>query len=336
VTVTAIAPPHRLELDTVASEWQVALDAAQHALDNARRSLPPDDLVRHHGELVLERRQTAALLAQLAHAAGIKPEPWLSAVPLSVTMLGLRPGVRACIFDLDGVLSDSGVLHAAAWAEVFDGLLLRRSEKTGWQFIPFDRKSDYRAYIDGRPRLEGIHLFLGSRGIRLPERRPGDEPDDADTASGLARHKSEAVARAMRARGVAALDGARRYLEAAGHAGLGCAVVSGSVNTLPMLELAGLATLVDVRIDAELMDIKGLRSRPAPDILLEACRVLGVRPEEAVTFTHSPDGVVAGHAAGLAVIGVGDEATRELLHSFGAERAVPSLAALLDLRLAAL
>jgi HAD superfamily hydrolase (TIGR01509 family) len=284
---------------------------------------------------VLERQQTAALLAQLAHAAGVKPEPWLSAVPLSVTMLGLRPGVRACIFDLDGVLSDSGVLHAAAWAEVFDVLLLRRSERTGWQFIPFDRDSDYRAYIDGRPRLEGIHLFLASRGIRLPEGRPGDVPD-ADTAYGLARHKSEALARAMHARGVAALEGARRYLEAAGHAGLRCAVVSGSVNTLPMLELAGLATLVDVRIDAELMDSKGLRSRPAPDILLEACRVLGVRPEEAVTFTHSPDGVVAGHAAGLAVIGVGDEATRELLEGFGAARTAPSLGTLLDARLAAL
>jgi HAD superfamily hydrolase (TIGR01509 family) len=140
----------------------------------------------------------------------------------------------------------------------------------------------------------------------------------------------------MRARGVAALDGARRYLEAAGHADLGCAVVSSSVNTLPMLELAGLASLVDVRVDAELMEIKGLRSRPAPDILLTACGLLDVQPEEAVTLTHSPDGVAAGHAAGLDVIGVGDDATRELLEGFGAERTVPSLAALLDPRLAAL
>ena len=333
--MVVVAPPHRLELDTVASEWQIALDAAQHALDHSRRSLKPDDLARHHGELALERRRTAALLAQLAHTTGVKPEPWLSATPLSVTMLGLRRGIRACIFDLDGVLSDSAVLHASAWAEVFDELLLRRSEQTGWQFIPFDRDADYRAYIDGRPRLEGIHLFLGSRGIRLPEGRPVD-PADADTAYGLARHKSEALARGMHAHGVAALDGARRYLEAAGHAGLGCAVVSGSVNTLPMLELAGLATLVDARVDAELMEIKGLRSRPAPDILLAACGLLDVRPEEAVTFTHSPDGVVAGHAAGLDVIGVGDAATCELLQGFGAERTVPSLAALLDPRLAAL
>ena len=334
--MTAIAPTHPLELDTVASDWQIALDAAQHALDNARRSLKPDDLARHHGELVQERRQTATLLAQLAHATGVKPEPWLSATPVSITMLGLRPAIRACIFDLDGVLTDSAVLHAAAWAEVFDELLLRRSEQTGWQFIPFDRDADYRATIDGRPRLEGIHLFLAGRGIRLPEGRPVDPPD-ADTAYGLARHKSEALARGMHARGVSALDGARRYLEAAGHAGLSCAVVSGSVNTLPMLELAGLATLVDVRVDAELMDIKSLRSRPAPDILLTACHLLDVRPDEAVTLTHSPDGVAAGHAAGLDVIGVGDDAaTRELLEGFGAERTVTSLAGLLDPRLAAL
>jgi HAD superfamily hydrolase (TIGR01509 family) len=329
------APPHRLELDTVAADWQVALDAAQHALDNSRRALKADDLVRHRGELTLERRRTAALLAELAHATGVTPEPWLSPTPLSVTMLGLQPGVRACVFDLDGVLSDSAVVHAAAWAEVFDDVLLRRGEATGRHFIPFDRETDYRVYIDGRPRLEGIHLFLASRGIRLPEGRLGDPPD-ADTAHGLARHKSEALARGMHAHGVTALEGARRYLEAAGHAGLVRAVVSGSVNTLPMLELAGLATLVDACVDAELIDIKALRSRPAPDILLAACRLLGVRPEDAVSFTHSPDGVAAGHAAGVGVIGVGDEATLELLRGFGAERAVTSLGALLDRRLAVL
>jgi HAD superfamily hydrolase (TIGR01509 family) len=333
--MAVIAPPHRLELDTVAAEWQVALDTAQHAVDDSRRSLKDEDVVRYRSDLALERRRTAALLAQLAHATGVEPEPWLSPTPLSVTMLGLRPGVRACIFDLDGVLSDSALLHAAAWAEVFDDVLLRLSEEMGWQFIPFDRETDYRAYVDGRPRLEGIHLFLGSRGIRLPEGRPGD-PADAHTAYGLARHKSDALARGMHARGVTALHGARRYLEAVGHAGLGCAVVSGSVTTLPMLELAGLAPLVDVRVDAELMEIKGLRSRPAPDILLEACRRLGAAPTDAVTFTHSPNGVAAGHAAGLDVIGVGDDATRELLEGFGAEQVVPSLGDLLDRRLAAL
>jgi beta-phosphoglucomutase-like phosphatase (HAD superfamily) len=129
---------------------------------------------------------------------------------------------------------------------------------------------------------------------------------------------------------VAALAGARRYLEATGHAGLGRAVVSASTSTLPMLELANLASLVEERVDAENIRSEGLRSRPAPDLLVVACRRLGVQPEEAVTFTHSAAGVAAGHAAGLGVIGVGNREQRELLHGFGAEEVVPSLSVLLD------
>ena len=130
-----------------------------------------------------------------------------------------------------------------------------------------------------------------------------------------------------------ALGGARRYLEAAGHAGLKRAVVSASASTLPMLELAGLATLVEDRVDADVIRAEGLRARPAPDLLLDACRRLGVQPEETVTFTHSAAGVAAGLVAGLGVIGVGEEAQRELLLGFGAERVVPSVSVLLDPRL---
>ena len=108
------------------------------------------------------------------------------------------------------------------------------------------------------------------------------------------------------------------------------AVVSASTTTLPMLQLAGLATLVEERVDAEVMNAESLRSRPAPDLLLAARRCLGVQPQEAVTFTHSAAGVAAGHAAGLAVVGVGDDAEEELLRGFGAERVVPSVTSLLD------
>ena len=243
-------------------------------------------------------------------------------------MLGLPATVEACLFDLEGVLTDSALLHALAWGEVFDDLLLRLADKTGWHFIPFDREADYRTYLDGRPRLEGVHAFLDSRGIRLPEGRP-DDPADADTARALAERKGEALARSLRQRGVTALAGARRYLEAAGQAGLGRAVVSASASTLPMLELAGLATLVEERVDADVIRAEGLRARPAPDLLLAACRSLGVRPEMAVTFTHSAAGVAAGHAAGMAVIGVGEGAQEELLRGFGAERVVPSVTTLL-------
>ena len=239
------------------------------------------------------------------------------------------PTTRACLFDLDGVLTDSAVLHAWAWAEVFDEFLLRLSEKTGRQFIAFERETDYSAYIDGRTRLEGIHAFLDSRGIRLREGRV-DDPVTTDSARGLAKRKGEVLSRGLRQHGVAALVGARRYLEATGHAGLERAVVSASTSTLPMLELANLATLVEERVDAEDIRSEGLRSRPAPDLLLVACRRLGVQPEEGVTFTHSAAGVAAGHAAGLGVIGVGDREQRELLRGFGAEEVVPSLSVLLD------
>jgi HAD superfamily hydrolase (TIGR01509 family) len=129
------------------------------------------------------------------------------------------------------------------------------------------------------------------------------------------------------------VPGARRYLEATGHAGLGRAVVSASSSTLPILELAGLASVVEERVDADVIRLEGLRSRPAPDLLLDACRRLRVQPEDAVTLTNSAAGVAAGHAAGSRVIGVGEGAQAELLAGFGAERVVPSLRALLDPRL---
>jgi beta-phosphoglucomutase-like phosphatase (HAD superfamily) len=321
-----------LELDTTSSHWQLALDSAQRALSAAGGLLPGPELERRQRELARERQQTVKVLAGLAKLAGVRPVPWLSPVPMTTQMLGLPAMTRACLFDLDGVLTDSAVLHAWAWGEVFDEFLLRQSEKTGWHFIPFNRETDYNAYIDGRTRLEGIHAFLDSRGIRLREGRLAD-PAQAHSAGGLAKRKGEVLSRGLRQHGVNALAGARRYLEAVGHAGLERAVVSSSSSALPMLELAQLATLVEERVDAENIRSEGLRSRPAPDLLLVACRRLGVRSEEAVTFTHSPAGVAAGHAAGLGVIGVGDRARRELLQGFGAEQVVPSLSVLLDRQL---
>jgi HAD superfamily hydrolase (TIGR01509 family) len=322
-----------VELHTIGACWQRALDAAEGALNAAAGSLPDADLGHRRYELLRERQQTGEALARLGAMAGARSTPWLAPVPVTPTMLGLPDGARACVFDLEGVLTNGGALHAWAWGEVFDELLLHLSGKTGWQFVPFDRIADYSAFVDGRPRLEGIHLFLASRGIRLPEGR-FDDPAEAQTAYGLAKRKGEMLARGLHARGVVALPGAVRYLEAAARAGLERAVVSSSTNTLPMLELAGLETLIDERVDATAIRDESLRSRPAPDQLLVACRRVGVSPTEAVTLTHTPAGIAAGNAAGLVVIGVGEGARAELLRGFGAEHVVPSLEALLDRRLA--
>lgn len=323
------------ELDTVAARWQLALDAADRALGAARGSLPPGELVRRRGNLQRERRETADLLVRVARAAGTEPLPWLSPVPFSMQMLGLPTGVRGCLFDLEGVLTDGALLQAWAWNEVLESFLHRLTETTGWRFAPFDPASDYHAYLDGRPRLDGLHAFLLSRGIHLPEGDP-DDPIDAHTVHGLANRKGDVLARRLRPRGVTALPGARAYVDAVGHAGLGRAVISASTSTRSMLELAGLATLIEERVDADAIRAEGLRPRPAPDLLIAACGRLGLDTRRAVTFTHSEAGVAAGRAAGLLVVGVGEGVTGGLLASAGARCVVPSVATLLDPRLAEL
>jgi HAD superfamily hydrolase (TIGR01509 family) len=313
-------------LDTVADDWQFALDAAARALDASGHAFPADELHARRRRLAQERLEAEHDLAALAAGIGAQHRPWLAPFPLHPSLLGLSERTRACIFDLEGVLTDSGVVHAAAWAEVFDEPLLRLSDSLGWPFIPFDRVEDYAAYIEGRPRLEGIRLFLRSRGVR-----PSHEEEDE-----LARRKSDALGRRLNERGVNALAGARLYLEAAGRARLGRAVVSSSTRTLPMLELAGLSSLVEVRVDAEQIADGGLHSRPAPDILLRACELLDVEPPRALSFAHTPDGVAAARAAGMQVVGVSvDAAERERLLAFGAERVSAGLAELLDRRVVA-
>jgi len=328
----AESPLQRLELDAVTAQWQRALDADERALAAAAVSLPAPEVARRQRDLRLERLEVARSLARLARAAAVQPVPWLPSGPVTTRSLGLPDWVKAGLFDLDGVITDSGVFHAWAWGEVFDEFLLRMSERTGWHFIPFDRVSEYRAYLAVRPRLDGIHAFLHARGIRLPEGRE-DDPADADTAHGLARRKGQMDERGLHRGAVNAVAGARRYLEAAGYAGLGRAAVSASANTLAILEQARLAGLVEARIDASVISEEQLRSLPAPDFLLCACRQLGVLPDEAVYFTHTPGGVAAAHGAGIAVVGVGDEAERELLSGFGSERTVSSLRSLLEPRL---
>lgn len=312
----------------------MALDAADAALHAAEGFLFGSDLGTLRRDLVAERQVVADDLARLAAALGVRPAPWLSPVPVRPPMLGLPVGTRACLFDLDDVLTDSSVLHALAWAEVFDDFLLRLAEQAGWQFVPFDREADYRQYLEGRPRLEGVHVFLASRGIHIPEGRPGG-PRDADTAYGLARRKAAALQRDIGERGITAVGGARRYLEAVGHAGIARGVLSASASTDEMLDLAGLASLVDDRIDASVIEREELRSRPAPDTALSVCRRLGVPPAQTVCFTCDSAGIAAARGAGIESIAVGSLEESDDLLAFGAVRVVPSLTVLLDSRLVA-
>lgn len=295
-----------LQLDRLATRWQWALDTADRASDAARLLPEP---VEHRG-LPHEREATAQLLRAVAAEHPGAPAPWLAPSRVTPRLLGLPEGVEACVFDLDGVLTDSGALHARAWQQALDDFLHARSSPDR-QFAPFDPRADYAAYLDGRLRADGVRSFLAGRGI-------GATPAEVER---LARRKGEVLAAGLRRHGVAALDGARRYLVAAGHARLGRAVVSASTATLPMLRLAQLDALVDVTVDAVSMRERALRPRPAPDILLAACARLGVEPERAVTLTHSAAGVAAGRACEMTIVRVGDD--------------VPSLAALLDPRLRA-
>jgi HAD superfamily hydrolase (TIGR01509 family) len=248
-------------------------------------------------------------------------------------MLGLPQGVRACIFELEGVLAGSARIHAAAWAETLDEFLSRRVEKTGERFAPyrpFDPRVDYERHIHGKPRLEGVLAFLASRGIRLPEGRPSDSAG-VETVWGLATRKNEALLRRLDREGVSAFAGARVYLEGAREAGLSCAVVSASANTTTILKRAGLADVIAAQVDGVTIESQGLRGKPAPDLLLAACALLGVRAEDAATFETTLAGVEAGRDAGIGLVIAIDRRGREgMFRAHGADLVVPDLTALLD------
>ena len=173
-------------------------------------------------------------------------------------MIGLPDSVRACLFDLDGVLTQTATLHAVAWKEMFDDYLRELAARTGEEFVPFDPVADYDKYVDGKPRYDGVRSFLAARGIELAEGDPGD-PLNAETVRGLSDRKNEIVLRMFRERGVEVYEGSVRYLEAARDAGLRRAVVSSSANTRDVLVAAGIEGFFEARIDGVLAEREGLR-----------------------------------------------------------------------------
>jgi beta-phosphoglucomutase family hydrolase len=231
-------------------------------------------------------------------------------------MLGLPDGVTALLFDLDGVLTDTASVHQRAWKEMFDAFLRERDGEGFQEFTP----RDYERFVDGKPRYDGVRSFLESRGIETEE----------GLVKELGDRKNDAVQQKIRNEGVVVYEGSRRYLEAARDAGLRRAVVSSSANAEEVLEVTGLAPLIEQRVDGVVAKERGLPGKPRPDTFVEGARLLGAEPAQAAVFEDALAGVEAGRAGDFgAVIGVDRVGQADALAEHGATRVVQDLDELL-------
>lgn len=245
-------------------------------------------------------------------------------------VLGLPTTVKACLFDLDGVLTHTAAVHNAAWRATFDEFLKTRSDESGEPFVPFDTEADYNRYVDGRPRADGVRTFLASRGITLPEGTP-DDPPGAETVNGLGNKKNELLLKTIREQGVKVFEGSVAYLRAAEAAGLRRAVVSASANARDVLRTTGLDRYIEYIVDGVTARAESLRGKPEPDTFLAAARHLGVAPAEAVVFEDALAGVAAGRAGAFGyVVGVDRVGQAAELAENGADIVVRDLSELLD------
>lgn len=236
---------------------------------------------------------------------------------------------QAWLFDLDGVLTQTAEVHAAAWKQAFDEFLDAEATRSGETFVPFDPVGDYDRYVDGEPRKDGVRNFLAARSIGLPE-GSDDDPPEARTVAGLGNRKNILVSRVLKTKGVAVYDGAVALVKTLRSAEIAVAVVSASENTQTALEAAGIADLVDARVDGRVVKDRQLDGKPAPDSYLEGARLLGVEPGRAVVVEDALAGVQAGRAGhfGL-VIGVDHHDHADQLRAHGADVVVTDLAELL-------
>ncbi len=245
-------------------------------------------------------------------------------------MLGLPEPIRATLFDLDGVLTDTASVHKKAWKTMFDEVLRERAQRTGEQFVAFDVAADYLNYVDGRRREDGVRTFLASRGIELPEGTPDDGPQ-TPTVFGLGNRKNEMFHRVLQTDGIKVFEGSRRYLEAAAGAGFGTAVVSSSANTREVLEQTGMDKFVQHRVDGVVMREQNIPGKPAPDSFLRAAQLLEVTPAESVVFEDALSGVEAARAGNFGyVVGVDRVGHAEALRRNGADVVVTDLAELMS------
>jgi HAD superfamily hydrolase (TIGR01509 family) len=301
-----VADDDELALDKAAEHWRQALDDTEDALEDlseSRRALgfSAAELGGRLRKLRAERAETDVDIQRLARTAHLPAHRRLTGPRASNALLGLGPAVRGCVFDLDGVLTPTAELHIHAWQETLDELLARHHASATAPLDaarPFSPAADYRRHLFGRPRIAGVHAFLASRGISLPDGSPQDHPG-AETAYGVANRKNQLLGARLHREGVRAYDGSLFFLELAHEAKLGCAVVSASANTNAILERAGLAFLVDEVVDGTVLQSERLPPKPEPGCVLEACRRLGLPPAEVAAFETSAAGVAAGRAAGV-------------------------------------
>ena len=245
-------------------------------------------------------------------------------------MLNLPDGITTCLFDLDGVLTQTAKIHARAWKEMFDGFLRDWAERNGEEFQEFDRPTDYDEYVDGKPRLDGVKSFLESRGIDLPMGSPTDPPG-AETVHALGTRKNDLVLELIREQGVEPYDGSVRFAEAARDQGMRRAVVSSSTNCSDVLVAAGIEHLFEEVVDGVVAEREKLAGKPAPDTFLAGARMLGAEPAQAAVFEDAQAGVAAGRAGDFGwVVGVDRTGQAEALRRQGADVVVDDLAELLE------
>lgn len=235
-----------------------------------------------------------------------------------------RRDFDAAIFDLDGVLTNSARVHAAAWKVVFDALLQRCEQRRGLTFQPFDIAADYLTYVDGRPRYDGIRSFLTARGIHLPE-GSAEDAEDADTVYAIGERKTRLFRQALQ-KGIDPAAGAEALLKTLREEGIRTAVGSSSKNARAILRAAGLEHHVDVRVDGVDAEALGLRGKPDPALFLEAARRLGVQPSRTILFEDALAGVEAGKRGGFAcVVGIDRGHQDEALRQHGANVVIKTL-----------